>query len=54
MMWPFHRHNWQEVGRQFAEEGLRGEGTRDMTIITYRCPACLKYRQEPLMGRVLS
>jgi len=53
LMWPFHRHDWQEVGRQFAEEGLlgRGEGTRDITIITYRC-TCLKHRQETLMGRV--
>ena len=57
-MWPFHRHVWKEVNRQFlvGQSGLsillgRSESSL-VTIIMYKCLNCLKHQQEQLDGHV--
>jgi len=47
-MWPFHKHIWAEVDRQFTEF-IYGGGA--ITLLTYRC-VCGEYRQKRLDGHV--
>lgn len=46
-MWPFHKHTWIEVQKQ---QGTALIGL--ITVITFRCTACAKYKQETLNGYI--
>ena len=60
-MWPFHKHRWTEVGRQFGyrhwafDTGFYLQATAltgtSVTCITYQC-LCTKTRQVFLSGHV--
>ena len=60
-LWPFHRHRYFEVDRQWMERGWlnirTGECIPDgtpITKITERCAErlCGKYRQQTLVGHL--
>ena len=49
----FCRHKWQEVDRGFYDKQfIFGGGKSDVTLITYKCAECEKYKQVQLDGLV--
>ena len=57
-MWPFHRHKWVEVGKEpllkvrihyFFGKERHGEEV-PVTVITYKCNGCPRYKQIELGG----
>ena len=59
-LWPFHRHRYFEVDRQWMERrwwNMKGkliEGKSPITVISERCAdkSCGKYRQQTLKGHL--
>ena len=59
--WPFHRHRYFEVDREWLERvwrnmqtGKNAGGTTPLTLVTERCAdkLCGKYRQQTLVGHL--
>ena len=59
-MWPFHRHDWNEINRQLgiitkSAPVLFGgypTGSGTGTLITHECTTCGKNKQTTLIGTV--
>jgi hypothetical protein len=62
MCFHLHKHEWEEINRQFGEietysppiSGSKLIGRGDpFTLITYKCKTCPKYHQEHLEGTIV-